>query len=361
MGAFRMGMNLHCMLLLQEKGILSAKNCRILDIGPQNVYFAREQEIRQFLHNQGVAKISDDVSRKIKEIEYFSTPRPEERTTMFSDLTELTGIEYRGFDICPAPHTEIFDLNFDGCPEKYRGHFDVVLNFGTTEHVFNQWNSFEVIHDATKIGGVIYCVLPMSAYLDHGYYCYTPLFFKDMAAANDYEMIDLFICPAGANNIRQLDLDVRHEKELGRPQSGTIGAGDEKLPQFNIHAIMRKTYSSNFRTGMEVATAHSAVDQGIAARYASGNIKVSSKSDKLPTDIKLDSMIAIMNDLHKSHVRTADEYRTDRERLETELADAKSRIDQMHHSISWRVSAPLRAISRLRRKTIRPEPGGTNR
>ena len=342
-----MGMNLHCMLLLQRKGFLSPKNNRILDIGPQNVYFTSEDEIRQFLKNQGIAETNDALTGKVKKIEYFSTPRPEERTTMFSDITELTGIEYCGFDICPAPYTEIFDLNFDECPEKYRKHFDVVLNFGTTEHVFNQWNSFEVIHDATNVGGVIYCVLPMSAYLDHGFYCYTPLFFKDMAAANDYEMLDLFICPAGVNDIRDLGLDVRHEKELDRSQSGTLGHGEERLMQFNIHAIMRKTSNSNFRTGMEVATAHSAVDPNVAARYASGNIKTFSNLEMLPAETKLDSMIAIMKDLHGSHVRTADEYRTERERLEAELSETKSQLDQMRRSTSWRVSAPLRAMGRI--------------
>ena len=110
---------------------------------------------------------------------------------------------------------------------------------------------------------------------------------------------------------------------------------------------MRKTSNSNFRTGMEVATAHSAVDPRVAERYASGNLKAFSNLDKLPIDIKLDSMIAAMNDLHKSHVRTADEYRTERERLEAELAGAKNLVDRMRRSTSWRVSAPLRAMGRI--------------
>ena len=66
------------------------------------------------------------------------------------------------------------------------GHYDVVFNFGTTEHIFNQWNCFEFMHDAAKVGRVCSHQLPASGYLDHGYYCYTPLFFREMAQANGY-------------------------------------------------------------------------------------------------------------------------------------------------------------------------------
>ena len=98
-----MGMNLHCMLYLQSKGLLSAEKNKLLDIGPQNVYFAKESEIRQFLSSQGVSDVSPDLAETVRKIEYFCTPRPDERTTMFSDITELTNMEYAGFDVCPAP------------------------------------------------------------------------------------------------------------------------------------------------------------------------------------------------------------------------------------------------------------------
>lgn len=105
-----------------------------------------------------------------------------------------------------AIKTEIFDLNYDVIDDDKKEYYDVVLNFGTTEHVFNQWNSFEVMHDALKVGGVLYSVLPASGYLDHGYYCYTPLFFADLAKANGYEIVDLFMNYCGHH---PLDADVR--------------------------------------------------------------------------------------------------------------------------------------------------------
>jgi hypothetical protein len=79
--------------------------------------------------------------------------------------------------------------------------------------------------------------------------------------------------------------------------------------------------------------------------YAAGNLKASSKLDKSPIDIRVDSMFSIMTDLRNSHLRTGDEYRTDRERLEAELAQAQFLIEQMRRSTSWKISA--RAIGKI--------------
>jgi hypothetical protein len=60
---------------------------------------------------------------------------------MLSEITDLTNIEYDSIDVCPGlRNTEILDLNFDPLPKRMRDRYDVVFNFGTTEHIFNQWN-----------------------------------------------------------------------------------------------------------------------------------------------------------------------------------------------------------------------------
>ncbi len=262
-----MGLNMSSMLYLQSQGLLTAEKNKILDIGPQNVYFATAPEIVQFVEQQGARIDSEVLKSKGEQLVYFSTPRPGERTTFFSEIADLTNIEYLAIDVCPAPNTEVVDLNFDRLPERYWEYFDVVLDFGTTEHIFNQWNSFEFMHDSVRVGGAIYCVLPASGYLDHGYYCYTPLFFNDFAKANNYEIIDLFVAPAGLNDVKKLNIDVRNDKELLIPNSAQMQPGDERVPCFNIHAVLRKTKSSPFRVVLEVATSHAAPDGEIGKRY----------------------------------------------------------------------------------------------
>jgi hypothetical protein len=275
-------MKLEGPLYLQRKGLLGPDKNKILDIGPQNIYFVREEQIREFVSNQGSAVEADALEAEIKRLVYFSTPRPEERTTLLSEITDLTNVEYDSVDVCPGLKTEILDLNFDTLPDRMRSHYDVVFNFGTTEHIFNQWNCFEFMHDALKVGGIVYHQLPASGYLDHGYYCYTPLFFREMAQANGYEIEHLSVTIAGESKIDALGIPGSTGDTLLHP-AADLGR-DNRIPQLNIHAILRKTKEGPFRTSLEIATAHSQVNDEMLQRYRDGD--GSAASPALPRNIR---------------------------------------------------------------------------
>jgi hypothetical protein len=338
-----MGMNIECMLYLQEKGLLTATKNKLLDIGPQNVYFCTEQQIRNFVRCQGAIVADEVLDKDAKRLEYFSTPRPEERTTLFSEIADLTNIEYHAFDVCPAPKTELLDLNFDSLPDRHREHYDVVLNFGTTEHIFNQWNCFTVIHDATKVGGIIYCVLPATGYLDHGYFCYTPLFFKDMARANEYDVVDFFLAPAGINTVSKLGLDVRADGKFLQPDSATLAPMEDTIRCLNAHIVMRKIKSAPLRCALEVATAHSEVNAFAAARYRDG---IGNQVDELQREYTRLKVQMGQRTLE------CDEARVQRDEARAQLRGIESQIQQIYESRSWRFTAPVRAL-RARAKSFK--------
>lgn len=272
-----MGMNLDALIYLQRQGSLSRTKNRVLDIGPQTIYFARPEQVREIIERQGMSA-SDTAT--IERLVYFSTPRPGERTTMLSEITDLANIEYASIDVCPGlKNTHILDLNFDALPDELRGRHDVVFNFGTTEHIFNQWNCFEVIHDALKVDGVVYHQLPASGYLDHGYFCYTPLFFRELAAANAYTIEQMIVTPAGESKIDELGLPSLDGDTLLKP-TGHLN-GNNRIPALNIHVILRKTVDAPFRVSLEIATAHSVVDRKMLRRYGSGGHRVSSLVHRL--------------------------------------------------------------------------------
>ena len=102
---------------------------------------------------------------------------------------EIVSLDVVGNDMSMMP----FDLNSDNVPGKFRNYFDFVTNAGTTEHVFNQANCFEVIHDLTKIGGIMAHVVPFAGFENHGLFKYTMKFFTRIAKANDYECLDAWI------------------------------------------------------------------------------------------------------------------------------------------------------------------------
>jgi hypothetical protein len=274
-------MNLDGPLYLQRKGLLTPERNKILDVGPQNVYFARDEQIREFVASQGQTVSDANLEKEIQRLIYFSTPRSGERTTLFSEISDLTNIEYNSIDVCPGLKTEILDLNFDKLPNHMAGRYDVILNFGTTEHIFNQWNCFEVMHNATKVGGVIYHQLPASGYLDHGYYCYTPLFFQEMAQANGYEILDLFVTPAGESKIDQLKIQTRTGTSILDRLDHL--SQDNRIPALNIHVILRKARREGFRCGLEIATAHSPVSEAMAARYNGSEQIAAAQIDRAST------------------------------------------------------------------------------
>jgi hypothetical protein len=266
-----MGMNLDGPIFLQRRGFLSPTNNKILDVGPQTIYFAREEQIREFVNHQG-GKLHN-AKAVIDRLISASTPRAGERTTMLSEITDLTNIEYDSIDVCPGlKNTEILDLNFDKLPRRMREHYDVVFNFGTTEHIFNQWNCFEIIHDALKVGGVVYHQLPASGYLDHGYFCYTPLFFKELAKANRYEIVEIAVSHAGESLIDKLDLPMLGGETILKPRSMFVE--NNRIPALNIHVVMRKTAAAPFRVGLEISTAHSMPNKRILHRYKDSNVPI---------------------------------------------------------------------------------------
>ena len=305
-------MNLDGPIYLQRNGFLTPEKNKLLDIGPQNVYSVREEQIREFVSRQGGAAVAEDVlESEIKRLIYFSTPRPEERTTLLSEITDLTNIKYNSVDVCPGLKTTILDLNFDPVPNDMIGHYDVVLNFGTTEHILNQWNCFEFMHEALKVGGVVYHQLPASGYLDHGYYCYTPLFFREMAQANEYVVEQLAVTHAGESNIDAIGVSARAGETL---LTGDAHLGqNNRIPALNIHVILGKTTDAAFRASLEIATAHAEVNTGMLERYQK-------HADALATLPK--------------------------QRLAAELGAIKT-------SLTWRMTQPLRDLAGLLRNSGR--------
>lgn len=260
-----MGMGLAEIIYLSEKGHIP-QGGRILDIGSQNLYNAAPDAIERFVAKHG-GIINADLRAEAERLHYYSTPRPGERTAYISELFDLTNIFYTSYDVCPALKTEIFDLNREVLPQHYRGSFDVVLNFGTTEHVLNQLNSFRVMHDAMKVGGVTYHQLPSTGWINHGYFAYHWTLFEDLIRANDYELLDWWYTPAGTASLDLSKQDFRDPFKPMERSSAAIPEHQRVLISCNINVVLRKKRDRPFAVGLELATSHSALSQEMAAIY----------------------------------------------------------------------------------------------
>ncbi len=102
-------------------------------------------------------------------------------------LTEYTSIDING------EHGALcFDLNKDLVTEYgFNTTFDLVTDFGTAEHCFNQFEVFRNIHRLCRPGGYMLHTLPTQGWGRHCFYRYDANFFEDLAAANEYRILKL--------------------------------------------------------------------------------------------------------------------------------------------------------------------------
>ena len=98
-------------------------------------------------------------------------------------------------------HTSI-DLNgrggslpLDLCepvPIELENKFDVITNYGTSEHVNDQFNVFYNIHKMCKINGIMIHGLPcIGNWKNHCRYYYSQKVFNNLAKINNYDILEL--------------------------------------------------------------------------------------------------------------------------------------------------------------------------
>ncbi len=78
-------------------------------------------------------------------------------------------------------------------PTFLKDRFNLVTNYGTGEHVNNQYSFFRNIHELCRINGImIHALVPIGHWINHGRYYYNQDFTKQLAQLCGYELIDYF-------------------------------------------------------------------------------------------------------------------------------------------------------------------------
>jgi hypothetical protein len=111
------------------------------------------------------------------------------------EMWRRCGLDYLSYDVTEAPHSKVFDLNFHAVPEEDRRTAMIVTNIGTTEHVANQLNAFQTIHDLLKTGGIAIHSVPFTGMLNHSFFNYHPKFFFSLIVNNRYRLRHVIFNP----------------------------------------------------------------------------------------------------------------------------------------------------------------------
>ncbi len=96
--------------------------------------------------------------------------------------------EYAAIDLIDEAAEYRADFNQPYEPER---QFDMVVNAGTAEHVFNIGEAFRTMHNLLAPGGVALHVLPTYGAYYHGFYNIHSVLFRSLVTSNDYEMLNL--------------------------------------------------------------------------------------------------------------------------------------------------------------------------
>ena len=171
-----------------------------------------------------------------------------------SDFFKTFGfLNYQTIDINEEENSLAFDLNTViedtyGYKEKY----DLVINNGTGEHVFNQFSLFKNMHNLCKKNGIMLHIYPFIDWINHGFYCLQPIAFADVSAANNYEILKISF---GNSNGAEVSYDIELNRLFGQLKPNDLKSDIFKAMEFaktnldkniQIVSILKKKSNDEF-------------------------------------------------------------------------------------------------------------------
>ncbi len=224
---------------LNELGELP-RGGNILEIGEANIYSdLTHEEIAADIHaildeplRKRVCRAFDSQVAGTSPLLVFAIAKLIYR--MLFDANEIVSIDCNGTNSALR-----LDLNQ---PVHLGRQFETVFNHGTAEHVFSIANVFKIMHDHCAVGGLMIHESPFTGWIDHGFYCLQPTLFWDLAAVNEYEVVEMaleqiepfYIC-----------------RSLSREQIHELATGKGLPENAMLWTVLRKTTDASFRVPMQ--------------------------------------------------------------------------------------------------------------
>jgi SAM-dependent methyltransferase len=99
----------------------------------------------------------------------------------FSHVDVLDVSDFEGANV-------LLDLNSAQVPGAGLATYDLILDHGSIEHVFNLPNALSTLWNLLRVNGRIFHSSPGSNFFDHGFYSLSPTFFHDFYTENGWEI-----------------------------------------------------------------------------------------------------------------------------------------------------------------------------
>ncbi len=177
---------------LRRQNILP-KEVRLMEFGEQNWFgdlpLATILEAAQnFCSPEHLSACREQVTKLDAELSISDAQQRDAILFKAADIfygTLFTITQHDAVDLHGTARAQRYDLNL---PLPITQKYNAVINFGTGEHVFNQYAFFKNMHDVCDVGGLMLHSMPNQGCYDHGFFNYHPTFIFDLAQANQYEI-----------------------------------------------------------------------------------------------------------------------------------------------------------------------------
>ena len=221
---------------LKKRGSLLPFNPRVLELGRANWYGDVDIEIlaKNFPNTELAVEL--EAARDDK----FAVAR-----IFYKWILNYRSVTAIDLHAPPADDTISHNLNLPIPLEwGFHGRFDVVINNGTGEHVFDQRLFFHTAHLMTALDGIMVHSSPCWGWPDHGFVCHQPTLFLDLAAENKYELLAWWWADMSPGVARVVEI---RNAEAFRQFAKKEGTGKDSMNFF----ALRKKYDAPFRVPVQ--------------------------------------------------------------------------------------------------------------
>jgi SAM-dependent methyltransferase len=180
---------------------------RTLTLGRQRLYISRE-ELEELAE-----RYRPDLCDRVVDLQYGEPA--DEFLKRFLDVRDLRALDQSAYEGAALTH----DLNLP-LPDALQEQFDVVIDSGTLEHVFNVPVALASCMRLVRRGGALFLASPANNLCGHGFYQFSPeLFFRLFKDANGFALTRIVLVthpfPGAELSARQTWYDVADPAEIG--------------------------------------------------------------------------------------------------------------------------------------------------
>lgn len=129
----------------------------------------------------------------------FVDPNNGQKLPVSKQLWQTMGLHHTSIDLNGQDGALPYDLSVK-LPLLDKEHFEVLTDFGTSEHVPNLWQCLKNLHDHSRPGSIFFHVNPLTGnWPGHGLHYRMPEFYQRFASVARYEIMSLSTIPACGN------------------------------------------------------------------------------------------------------------------------------------------------------------------